>query len=217
MYLGDRNLRGTGAAAAISITLSPAPLGTPVLTDEIEANLSAKFQGQMLQYRIEKFGEVRLSTFDVPQFAGSIRTIARFLGTCVPDDPDLQRRIVSLLGGQDAAARAALAMRPESLVIEALLILCHENKSIVYIGEVAATLNGILENRGENFKVPPRAVGPRVAALGLFTERDGNGYAFKLTSEARRQIHDLARTYSVPSVFSAPANCPFCVEFSLSR
>ena len=197
------------------MAVSPAPPGTPVLTGTIEKSLSDDFQAKMLRYRIDNFGKVRRSDFDAPQFSGPVRVLARFLGACVPDDRKLQTEILHALGGQDASARAALAMRPESLLVEALLVLCHESKSVVYVGAVTKTLNGILKSRGETLQIPPRAVGPRIAALGLFTKRDGNGYAFTLTNDIRREVHQLASSYSVPSVLEGMTKCPLCAEFAV--
>ena len=138
MYLGDRNLKGTAADAAISMALSPASPGTAVLTDQLEASLANNFQAKMLRYRIDNFKKVRCSDFDAPEFSGSVRVLARFLGSCVPGDRDLQRDVLRLLGGMDEASRAALAMRPESVLVEALLTLCHEKRAL-YMSETSPT------------------------------------------------------------------------------
>ena len=196
------------------MALSPAPPGTPMLTHDTETRLANKFQAKLLQYRIDSFGRVRRSDFDAPQFSGFVRALASFLGRCVAGDGDLQRGALLSLAGVDEAARAALAMRPESLLVEALLIQCHENKGAVYVGDVTNGLNGILRERGETLKVTARAVGPKIASLGLFTKRDASGYAFKLTNEARRQVHQLASAYALPTFLKT---CPLCRELSPHR
>jgi len=211
MYLGDRSFKGLAAETAIRVALSPAPAGTPLLTDDIEEKLANEFQAKLLQYRIDNFAKVRRSDFDAPQLAGSARVIARFLGSCFPGDRELQSGVLRSLAGMHEAARVALAMRPESLLVEALLIQCHEGKEAVYVGDVTNSVNAILRERGESFKVNARAVGPKIDSLGLFTERDASGYAFKVTNEIRRQVHQLAGAYAVPTFLKS---CPLCREFS---
>jgi hypothetical protein len=211
MYLGDRSLKGIAAEVAIRMALSPAPAGTPLLTDDIKEKLANEFQAKLLRYRIDNFARVRRSDFDAPQLAGSARVIARFLGSCFPGNRELQSGVLRSLAGMDEAARVALAMRPESLLVEALLIQCHEGKEAVYVGDVTSSVNAILRERGETFKVDARAVGPKIASLGLFTKRDASGYAFKVTNEIRRQVHQLAGAYAVPTFLKS---CRLCREFS---
>jgi hypothetical protein len=210
MYLGDRSLKGLAAETTIPMALSPAPPGSPVLTEDIETDLASEFQSKLLEYRIETFGKVRRSAFDAPQLSGSARVLARFLGSCLPGDRDLQVGVLRSLAGMDQAARVALAQRPESLLIEALLIQCHERKATIYVGDVTNNVNALLRERGETLKVTARAVGPKIASLGIFTERDASGYAFKATNEVRRQVHQLAKAYSVPTFLKS---CQLCREF----
>ena len=88
----------------------------------------------------------------------------------------------------------------------------HEAKeSSVYVGEIASAVEAILEGRGENRKVEPREVGPRLGLLGLVTEeRNAKGIRLVLTEEVSRRVHEVAYDFSVPSIQHGRKRCPHC-------
>lgn len=185
---------------------------TTVLDDSLIRERADLLQPQLLRYRLENHAAVQQSSFDVPEFAGATRLAARSFGACIVNDSELQAAVVALLKVQDESARGARWMKLDSLVVEALLVLCHENKEMVRVGEVATWVNGILEGRGESIKIGARKVGSVLRQLNLFSERDNRGYRFLLVKDACRAIHRLGRDLEVPTLKEGVVGCAFCAE-----
>jgi hypothetical protein len=187
--------------------LPPDPDFLAKATDDLQATL--------LGYRLKNFAKVRTSTFNAPELSSPACEIARLLGSCVVDNPELQIRIIALLQDHDAENRVERSLMPQAIVAEAGLFLCHEKKSdSAYVGEITTIANGILKARGETLELESRAVGHLLRAIGLPTKRLGEaGRGIFFLHETRRRIHRLAWNHGVRSVQSGGiAVCPFCAE-----
>ena len=207
------------AGDVVEIPIAPARRKLPAWNAEIERDLAEALQPKLLAYRLANLAKVAASTCDalvrdLPETHhdhGNVSELARGLGSCIVEDDKLQNRIMGHLRASDQAARVERAWQLESLVIEALLFVCHQSPDYpVTVGYVTKLVNGILENRGEITRFKPRKVGPRLAALKILTERAGNGYCFRLFNETRERIHELAQAFDVPSVQDRVRRCEYC-------
>jgi hypothetical protein len=195
----------------VEIPIAPARRKLPAWNAEIEQDFAEKLQPKLLAYRLANLAKVAASNLDTPEFVGSVSELTRGLGRCIVEDEKLRNRIMGHLRAHDQVARVERAWQLESLVIEALLFVCHQSPDYpVTVGYVTKLVNGILENRGEITRFKPRKVGPRLAALKILTERDGNGYCFRLFNETRERIHELAQAFDVPSVQDGVQRCEYC-------
>jgi hypothetical protein len=182
-----------------------------VVSDAVLFNIATTLQPRLLDYRLKNFDAVRSSTFDVPQFVGPTREIARAFGACIVDDPELQAGVVAVLRAEDEATRGARWTKPDALVVEALMVACHEpNRTSVYVGGLTNILNGILLGRNEGIQFKPRKVGEILRAMNLVGDRDAKGYGFLLMNEVRRKIHELARTLEVAGLQENIKRCEDC-------
>ena len=151
-------------------------------------------RAKLFNYRLANYEEVQSSQFDVPDFTGSTRQNARGLGACLVNAPDLRNRLIALLRGQDESVRAEQSAEM-SPVLESLLVVCHERRKNVHVGEIAKLASEILEVRGERIGLSPKEVGSKLKLLGLRTCRlDAGGRGLKLSPEicgafTKRQKH----------------------------
>lgn len=199
------------AGDVLEIPIAPARRKLPAWNAELERDFAETLQPKLLAYRLANLAKVAASNCDTPEFVGNVSELARWLGSCIVEDEKLQHRIIGHLRAHDQVARVERAWQLESLVIEALLFVCHECPDYpVTVGYVTKVVNGILANRGEITRFKPRKVGPRLAALKILTERDGNGYGFRLFNETRVRIHELAQAFDVPSVQDGVRRCEYC-------
>ena len=168
--------------------------------EQMEAAMIEQLQNKLLRYRLMNRARVQMSEFDAPDFSGPIRTLARTLGACIVDAPDLQSSLLSKLRGYDVAARIDQVRAIECIIIEALLACCHQRRSAAHVGEVTELANAILSREGEMFELKPRQVGAKLKTLGFRTMKlDSGGRGLYLLAENCRRIHELARSYGVPS------------------
>jgi hypothetical protein len=190
------------------------PDRTPPVVSETELRaLAAEFQPRLLDYRLKNHSLVRSSTFDVNEFDGATRETARALGACIVGDPELQQGVVEALKGQDEARRGTQWTTPSSLVVEALLALCHEpDRTSIYVGDITEVANGILAARKETVRLSPRKVGDLLRALSVTssTGRNSNGYSFPLLNDNRRRIHELARGFRLLWMRETAGRCEYC-------
>lgn len=207
-------LPGFLAEGTLQVPLTPrAGLGGALDEETIE-KIADEFQAKLLAYRLANYQEVRRSTFDVTEFTGPMRSLARSLGNCIVDAPEIQSAIIPLLKDRDEAVRAERATSREAVVLEAVLFHCHErDRGAVYVGEVAKATNAILSGRGEVLQLEDRAVGATLNSLGLCTGRlNGKGRGLLLSRTVRLKAHALGQEYDVPLVEEKVANCADCAE-----
>lgn len=186
-----------------------ASLLSPNLRDE----LAETFQPMLLAYRLVNYNRVLNSKFDVPQFTTTVRKCAHRLGASV-NDAELQAAVVPLLQEQDEAARDENTSALEAVVIEAVLVMCHQKKPLAYVGEIADRVNTILQDRGEAVRLNAKAVGTRLNSLGLFTGRLGAaGRGLSLTKKMSRKAHQIARDFHVRTFENSGDMFDCCREF----
>ena len=157
-------------------------------------------RAKLFNYRLAHYEEVQSSQFDVPDLTGSTRQNARGLGTYLVNAPDLRNRLIALLRGQDESVRAEQSAEM-SPVLESLLVVCHERRKNVHVGEIAKLASEILEVRGERIGLSPKEVGSKLKLLGLRTCRlDAGGRGLKLSPEICARIHQTAKASGVPAM-----------------
>ena len=187
----------------------------PRIASQALREVALDLQAKLLSYRLRNFVKVQHCNFDAPQLAFPTREIARALGDCIIDASELQSRVVALLEEQDEDARVRRTTSFEAVVVEAALVFCHDKKQRdwAYVGEFTTIANAILEGRGEQIKLEPRAVGDILRAIGLFTRRLGRaGRGVLLVNEIRRRIHEFAWRFGVRSIDDGVDRCEFCSE-----
>ncbi len=177
---------------------------------EAMSAIEEEFQAKLLSYRLQHRSQVVSATCDASALGGSIRAIACVLGSCFPNNPSLQARITELLQPQDEDRRFDSASGEAAVVLEALLVLCHQNRNDAHVGDVAEVANGILDLRGDGYQLDPRRVGALLKPLRLGHVRDSKGYKFLLSAANQRRIHELARSRDVSFFKGAIKQCSFC-------
>ena len=191
----DGALGGSG----IDIPVTPAHQPLPILDRPTQQQIADEFQPKLLMYRLRNHRRVVESKYDAPEFLSLVRELARCLGACVPDEPELQRGISSLLREQDEELEADRAIDLNAAVVETMLSLCHDNaRQFARVAEITNAVNAILERSGELLELKPRTIGYKLKALGLTTKRlDAAGRGMPLLRATRALIHRLARDYAV--------------------
>ena len=207
--IADRAL----ASSALQITLPPKRRQLPVLTAEESRELAQDYQAELLRYRLENIHRVCPPQLDVSELTAAAQGLARSLAACILDDPKLQSEIVPLLRSQDGAAQVQRSAGMETVILEGLLVRCHEGKKpTLLVAELAATANSILVERGESIQFSPESVGWKLRSLGLRTEPIGSGgNGLWLSQEMHAKIHRLAFEFGLPlSQLEASTGCPHC-------
>jgi len=213
VYVGDGELRSPFVDSCLWIPVAPTRELVSCYDEQREAAVIQELQNQLFSYRLVHFGKVKASDFDVPEFSGSIRGLARTLGACIVEAPDLQACLVAQLQAHDEAVRLDRVSEIHSILVEALLVCCHERRSAVHVCEIADLANDILSRQGEILRLSAREVGGKLKTLGFRTTRlDSAGRGLYLLGENCKHIHELAKSYGVPSLREGLHGCPHCQE-----
>jgi hypothetical protein len=211
IYIGNAELKSPFAELALSLHVSPTSRWFSQEDEEREISSINKLQNKLLLYRLRNYSKVKSSQFDAPEFSGSTREHARTLGRCVMDAPELQARLIDLLRPRDDAERAEATTRLDAMLVEALVVCCHERKASVHVGEISAVANGILTRTGESIELSPREVGGRLKRLGFRTTRlDSGGRGIYLLKEECARVHAVGRAFGIPSLREGLPACPYC-------
>jgi hypothetical protein len=162
-------------------------------------------------YRLENYTKVKASEFDVPEFYGASREYARTLGRCIVDAPDVQGRLTTLLQDLSDAERTEGARTLDAVVIDALVVCCHERRPSVHVGEIAELANAILKSEDEAVELGLTKVGGRLKAMQFRTTRlDSAGHGIYLLNDECVRIHKLGRALGSASVGKGLSGCRYC-------
>jgi hypothetical protein len=141
---------------------------------------------------------VATSVFDVADHCPAARVVDRVLGAAVADSSALQQRLIVTLRNFDEQCRATQFHTRSATMLEALLLLCHNSRSDVFVGEIAEVANAIFEGRGDNIKLSARAGGDILREqFGLVGRRQNYGFQLGLDLETQRHVHRLGIAYHV--------------------
>ena len=187
----------------------------PILDQQARQQIAEEFQPKLLMYRLVNYQQVRSSKFDVPEFHFPVRNLSRSLAAAVPNEPEFQSNIASLLQAQSDQDLLKPTSDLDSLVIEGMLILCHqEDRKSFHVAEVSEKVNEILEARGESFDMNPWAVGRKLRKLDITTQRlDANGRGALLLNDLRHHVHSLAAKRGLLAKMGDAVRCSDCKEF----
>jgi len=213
VYAGS-TLSGVGGDAVLNINCAPSGGKLPIINGATQEKIAADFQPKLLHYRLKHLAQVRDADFDAPTLPTPLRMLARALGSCILDAPELQAGIVELLESQGEVLRANRLLDPYCVAIEAILAHCHGENGATRVGvcEIATTATAILADRGETAVFESKRMGSHLRLLGFRAKRDAKGFAIHLTADVRHLIHRLARDHQVGDSEQAVIGCPHCTE-----
>ena len=184
--------------AVIEIPVDPVPHSIPMLHPGTEQRIAGWFQPMLLMYRLMHIHRIADSRVDFPDFAPPVREVACCLAQCMPDIPDVQSEMTSLLEERNLQVQSEFETNPLSIVIEAMLSFCHKKVKSVRVAEVATAANAISEQDGETLELSAKAAGDKLKLLGLRTQRiDARSRGLFLTEATRQLIHKRAWDYGV--------------------
>jgi hypothetical protein len=209
----DRELDYTVPSTFCRINATP-QIRPQILDATVLGKIAGAFQPQLLMYRLKNRSRVASATFDPGSLSGATRALASVFGSCFPDSEELQKGVVRLLEPQEEERRLDHARCESAVVLEALLIPCHEEKANAHVGEVADLANGILDVRGDGYRLEARRVGSILRSFSLGLRRDSLGYGFLLSTECKWRIHQLARSLDVPFFRGQIEKCDMCKKLS---
>jgi hypothetical protein len=188
IYVGDVPKR---IQHAIYIDVTPplnAEKGIP--PEWVQRNIEY-LPGHIAKYRETNLTQVRRLEFNPTGVSPETSAVARALGSCIVDSPDLQAVLVSILAPRDRQRISERLDTTEALVIEAVLALSRGGAEQLYAREIAVEVNRLVEARGERSKLSPEKVGHRLRKLGLPTRRlsqAGNGLVMDNQTLMRLQM-----------------------------
>jgi len=214
IYIGeDPTLRRIQHAIYIDVTptLNAEKQIPPVGLDRVVDDLN----GNLAKYREDNLAQVRRLAFNPIGVSPETGAVAKALGSCIVDLPDLQAVLVSLLASCDRQRISERLDTAEALVIEAVLVLNRGGAEQLYAKEIAVKVNSLLEARGERTKLSPEKVGHRLRRLGLATRRlsqAGNGLL--INKETLTRLLTLTAMYVGEDQLAGTENlhCPQVTE-----
>jgi hypothetical protein len=195
--LGDAALMSRG----LVISMMPTEAETLPLDEVAMQNLEREFQPKLCMFRLKNYRAVKnfqVPSSDLQGLSPRMKQIARALVAPFLGEP-VALECINMLKGYDEDVRIERSLEPESLVTEALMIICHEPKesrrfvSEILVGGVAAYVNQRLVNQCEDLRLSPKKVGMVLRALGLSTTKLGrSGRGLILTDALRQRVHEIA-------------------------
>jgi len=195
----------------LTVSLTPAQDPPPFLGDTEEQNISQELQAKLLRYRMVHYRDVRNHKSDYKAFIPEMRQEARTWLAPIRDCLELSRSVFEEILRQSQEAAGARFIDPKCLVTEAALFFCHKpDTAHFFVGELAETVNLLLQGRHEESNLSAKGAGMILRELGLHGERVAEGYKVALTDAVRLRIHRLVHDFQVASVQDGVRRCRFC-------
>jgi hypothetical protein len=198
-------------ATGVRVSLSPAQEPLPTLTDANERAITNDFQSKLLRFRMVNRQRVCDAEVDTRVFVPAMREEVRAWLAPIYDCPDLRKAVTSSLLQRSQDAQGDRLSNDQCLVAEAALFFCHKQQTDhFFIGDLAETVNDLLEGRHDDRVLTDKKVGLLLRALGIHGERVVKGYKVSLTDGVREQIHRVAEAYQVVAVQDGVTRCVHC-------
>jgi hypothetical protein len=175
---------------AIYIDVTPALDEEKGIAPELGHRNIKYLLGHLDEYCKTNLDQVSRLEFNPTGVSPETAAIAKALGSCIVDAPELQEKVVALLKAQEQQRPSQRSDSTEAVVIEAALTLSRQQREHIYVREIAVEVNRLVEARGEGSKLSPEKVGHRLRKLGLPTRRlsqAGNGLVMDKETMARLQ------------------------------
>lgn len=196
IYLGENLPLKSILQHRLHIDVSPKPGVESRYAPRLSEGTTLKFQNQLLGYRLTSLLKVFGSDFNASGLSPEANAIANPLGKCIVDAPDLQAELVSLLTPYSEEQIAERLDDLGTLAVGAFLSLCHQGKTQILVGEIAAEVNRILIDRGEKLQYRPETAGRKLKKVGLPSRRlsaAGNGFVMDRATQVL--LHEIAAAY----------------------
>jgi hypothetical protein len=134
---------------AIYIDVTPALYAAKGIPQECVYGNIEYLRGHLAKYRENNLAQVRRLEFNPIGVSPETGAIAKALGSCIVDSPDLRAALVSILAPRDRQQISERLDTAEALVVEAVLALSRGGAEQLYAREIAVEVNRLVEARGE--------------------------------------------------------------------
>lgn len=195
VYIGDDPTIGR-IQHGIYIDVTPVVNATKAILPEGIDLAVEHLCGRLARYREKNLAQVHRLEFNPTGVSPETGAVAKALGSCIVDSPDLQTTLVAILARRDRQQISERLDTAEALVVEAVLALSRGGAEQLYARDIAVEANRLVEARGERSKLSPEKVGHRLRKLGLPTRRlsqAGNGLV--MDNETLTRLLTLSAMY----------------------
>jgi hypothetical protein len=197
----------------LHLNASPAPGVESPRASPLSEKATQDFQNRLLNYRVKSLPQAHASDFYAEGLSSGVTSIANALGRCIVDAPDLQAELVSLITPYSQQQIANRVDELGTLVVDAMLSLCHQGKAEIRVGEIATEANRVLKGRGERLQLSAEKTGHRLKKAGLLSRRLGAaGNGFLMDRATQVLLHQVAAAYGYVGLAEDSENlhCEFC-------
>ena len=193
----------------IHISAAPSQLRSSALDESVQNKIANDLQPQLLMYRLKNSGKVPESV-DVSKFTFATRPLARTLAACFPEDSELARDTVQLLGLQDEEVRGQRSLDVNCAIVEILWSIIHDRKhQPVRVNELAKFVNALLRSRGETLEYSAEEIGWKLSDLNIPRHASSSGRQVLHGRNTSQRVHVLAQAYGL-HLQSVEVCCPDC-------
>lgn len=159
------------------------------------ARISAEFQNRFFSYRLHHLLKMSTNT-SMPSGTEKFKNCLTGQLLAIIRDDELMRKITPLIEQQQRDLLERQERDPHRAIVEVLWGRAHRTNDIT-VTEITEKVNALLESRGASFDFDEAALGRQLEELGLKRDRNGKGKFLRLEPDMRREVHRLARNFSL--------------------
>ena len=208
VFAENEDSRDAWGPEALRLNLLPTTESVPDLTAYEEQQLAARFQPQLLMYRLRNLPLIQQSASATGPLPANSE-LARNLLIGVHDAPIIVKAAMPLLLSHEEELSERRSLDPNAVIVECLWVPAHQLRQIPS-AELLKRVNALLHSRGESSQYNEKELGWKLKGLGIPRRRNGEGMVVPFSRELRRHIHVLARRFGLN--LPRKKNCPDCRE-----
>jgi hypothetical protein len=195
----------------VQVSLVPTPSGLPPLDDGAQRRVADYILPQLLKYRFDHLRKVRESYSVSSQGKTPTTELARCLTACIPDGPELQQSVASILEAEESDLRERKLHDVDSIIVEVLWAKIAGPIGEIGVAQFADRVNAVLLSRGSRLAYTPEEIGWRLRKLGIPRGDNRDGRIVRFSRETAIRVHRLARALGL-NLPKHPDTCADCAQ-----
>jgi hypothetical protein len=170
------------------------------IADEETQERASELQAQLLQFRFEHYSKIRIQALpDEGRLRPRSRDLLRCFAAPCADEPRVCQYLSAFFKERDILKREPFPPR-EGAVLAALFSEIHQTTytGLVRVKDLTESVNKILRENGERFRLQDRKVGSVLTSFGVsHRQRTSYGYMIVLGKADEARIHKLVNTHGI--------------------
>jgi hypothetical protein len=181
----------------VHLRLPVAPANLPRLDDRERKLIAEKYQPMLAKYRLDYLESVREARFARGPVNFANAALALSLSTCIPDEPELAKKLDMVLQAEEQNRIQARCSDPDLALLEVLWFQLEGPDDEISVAALADFTNSLLRSRGENRAYSAEEIGWGLRRMNIPRRDRREGKSVRFSLEISTRVHRLVEDFGL--------------------